>query len=111
MAGKPFSRYEMWDEEAGTTIFSTCIPVKERVITPAGSEVLCGYVEPGQYYKTTLKGDYANLYEAWTKAMENLSAAGHEEAEGNAPLEVYVSDPQTDPNPAAWITEIYIPVN
>ena len=110
MTGKPFSRYEKWDEAAGTTIFSTCIPVKEKIITPAGSEVLCGYAEPQQYYKTTLKGDYANLYEAWTKATENLKAAGYEEVEGGAPFEVYVNDPQNYPNPAEWITEIYIPV-
>ncbi len=110
MAGKPFSRYTKWDEEAGTTIFSTCIPVKEKIVTPAGSEVLCGYIEPGQYYKTTLTGNYTNLAEAWGKAMENIKAAGLEEVEGGEPFEVYTNDPMEYPNPADWITEIYIPV-
>ena len=110
MAGKPFSLYEKWDESNGTTIFSACIPVKEKVSPPQGSEVLCGYIVPNSYYKTTLKGDYAHLREAWTKAIAHLKAAGYQEVEDVAPFEVYANDPMEYPNPADWITEVYIPV-
>ena len=110
MAGMPFALYEKWDEEAGTTIFSACLPVKEKIVTPAGSNVLCGYITPQKYYKTTLKGDYINLKEAWPKAMEYISAAGYEGVEGISPFEVYVNDPMEYPNPADWTTEIYIAI-
>lgn len=110
MAGMPFTLYHQWDEEAGTAMFSTCIPVKEKIITLEGSNVLCGYIEPHTYYKTTLKGDYANLQEAWEKSVAHLKAAGYEENQEVPPFEVYVNDPMEHPNPADWTTEIYIPV-
>ncbi len=110
MAGMPFTLYNEWDEEAGTTIMSTSIPVKERVIVPAESEVLCGFIEPGSYFKTTLTGNYSNLYEAWTKAGEAMKAQNLEQDADKAPFEVYKNDPTGFPNPADWITEIYIPV-
>lgn len=109
-SGKPFVLYEKWDDANGTAIFSTCIPVKEKVITLEGSEVICGYIAPGAYYKTTLKGNYTNLEEAWNKATQNMQAKGYKASEVLAPFEVYVNDVEQTPNPANLVTEIYIPV-
>lgn len=110
MAGMPFTLYNTIDELNGTVIFSACIPVKERVITPGGSPVLCGYMEPVTALKTTLKGQYENLPAAYSKAMQYLAANKLEMSPNGKMFEVYKTDPGMVPNPANWITEIYHPI-
>jgi len=108
-SGKPFSINHKWDEENNTTMFSTCIPVKERIIT--SGDVLTGFLKPQKTFKTILKGDYKFLYEAWESAYKNLIEQGFTEIEGSEPFEVYTVSTHENINPAEWITEIYIPVN
>ncbi|TRZ43728.1 SRPBCC family protein [Robertkochia solimangrovi] len=109
-AGMPFTLYEKWDTENKTAIFSACIPVSEKMITPAGSDILCGFIEPAPYFKTILKGDYDHLEEAWERAYEKITEAGFTADENKSPMEKYVNDSEMVPNPANWITEIYIPI-
>ncbi|PKA82200.1 GyrI-like small molecule binding protein [Ulvibacter sp. MAR_2010_11] len=110
MAGMPFTIYNQIDEANGTVIFTAAIPVKERVITPSGSPVLCGFMEPTTTLKTTLKGKYDHLSKAYEKAKMYL-AENNLQADLNANMfEVYSTDPGEVPNPADWVTEIYIPI-
>ncbi len=109
--GGPFTLYHKYDEENGTTLFSVCYPVPEKMITPRGSDILSGFMKSGKYFKTTLKGSYENSKEAWETAMkeaENLS--DYKMIENGEPFEVYANNPHATPNPADLITEIYIPV-
>ncbi len=109
-SGMPFTIYNNVDQTTGNVIFSTAIPVRERVITPEGSDVLCGYMEPVRTVKTTLKGDYTNLdkaYAAGAAYMAENQLPAHPSAKM---FEVYVTDPGNVSNPADWVTEVYMPV-
>lgn len=108
-SGKAFTLNHKWDEVNKTTMFSTCIPVKERVITTG--DVLTGFLKPQKTFKTVLTGDYKFLYEAWESAYKALNEQGFTEIEGSEPFEVYSVSPHDTSNPSKWITEIYIPIN
>lgn len=107
-SGKPFLLTHNWDEANNTTMFSTCVPVKERVITT--DDVLTGFLKPQKTFKTIYKGSYSYSYKAWEAAYKDLVKQGFTELEGGEPFEVYTVRPGDDPNPAKWITEIYIPI-
>ena len=108
-SGKPFLLTHNWDEQNKTTMFSTCVPVKERVITT--DDVLTGFLEPQKTFKTVFKGSYTYSYKAWEAAYKSLAEKGYTELEGGEPFEVYTVRPNDNPNPAKWVTEIYIPIN
>lgn len=110
MAGAPFTLYHKYDTENNAVIFSCSVPVTDRVITDANSGIQTGMLQPFTALKTTLKGNYDNLEEAWNAAMKYIADNGLKEVENNPYLEVYQTDPMTVVNPADWITEIYIPV-
>lgn len=81
------------------------------MITPKGVDILTGFVERGKYFKTTLKGDYENSKKAWNVTMDEIEDLLDHTIRKNAePIEVYVNNILTTPNPADLITEIYIPV-
>ncbi len=110
IAGKPMTIYNEWDEQNGNAIISCAIPTTTRIITPAESAVLCSFMPSQTVVKTTLKGDYKNLKEAWDKAQAYVEENEYEQPLNSAPFELYVTDPEETPNPADWITEIYIPI-
>lgn len=108
--GKPFVVYNQRDERNGTTIFSAGVPTPSQVITPEGSAVLNGYLEPQKAVKTTLKGNTLNAPEAWEKTYRYIEENGMVVNPAGQPFEIYLTDPSQVENPASWITEIYIPV-
>ena len=109
IAGPPFVNYHTWDEKNNATIFSCCIPTTDRVITTKES-ILTGELPSFRALKTTLQGNYSNLKEAWAKAMKYIPDNELSFAESGPMLEAYVTDPTNHPNPADWITEIYIAI-
>lgn len=110
MSGMPFTIYNQVDEANNNVIFSTAIPVREKVLTPSGSPVLCGFMQPLTTIKTTLKGNYENLHLAYEKAMAYMTQ-NNLTAHPTAPMfEVYATDPTQVPNPADWLTQVYIPI-
>ncbi len=108
--GMPFTLYTEFNQEQGTTIFATAIPTREKVITPKESTILCDQLPKQKVVKTTLKGDYLNLKEAWEAGYKYITDNGLEPDPKSPPFEVYKTDPQLQPNPAEWITEIYVPI-
>lgn len=110
MAGNPFSIYNEIDDINGTVIFSTAVPVKERVITPEGSPVVCGFMDAVSAVKITLKGSYENLPEAYVKGREYIRLEGLQIDPNAKMFEVYLTDPEEVANPAQWLTEVYIPI-
>lgn len=109
-AGMPFTIYNQINEANGTVIFSTALPVKENIITPEGSNVLCGYLAPTSAVKTILKGNYTNLGEAYDKAKTYIKDQHLIVDVTKNMFEIYVNDPGLITNPAEWTTEVYIPV-
>jgi effector-binding domain-containing protein len=109
-SGMPFTIYNQVDAAAGTMIFSTAIPVKERVLVSAQSEVLCGYMPPLTAVKTTLKGNYNYLDKAYERALQYIQEKGLTINPEHPMFEIYVSDPGSVPNPSNWQTAVYIPI-
>ncbi len=107
-SGKPFSISHKWDEKNKTTMFSTCVPVSERIITTG--DVLIGFLKPQKTFKTILNGSYKYQVEAWETAYKNLHAQKLKEIPNSEPFEVYLVSPHETPNPSKWVTEIYIPM-
>jgi effector-binding domain-containing protein/carbon monoxide dehydrogenase subunit G len=109
MYGMPRIIYEKKDPLNQNLIFSAAIPVQNREITETDSNVLCSYQEPSKAIKVTLKGAYKNLPEAWKKGEEFIAQNGLVRSDA-APYEIYKTDPMLTPNPAEYLTEIYIPI-
>lgn len=59
--------------------------------------------------KTTLKGNYTNLPKAWEAAQKHVAENNIQQSD-MFPFEIYQTDPDNVPNPANWVTEIYIPI-
>jgi effector-binding domain-containing protein/carbon monoxide dehydrogenase subunit G len=109
MYGMPRIIYEKINPYNDNMIFSAAIPVQNREITATNSNILCSYQEPGKAVKVTLKGAYSNLEEARKKGEEFIDKNGLVRSE-EAPYEVYKTDPTLTPNPADYLTEIYLPI-
>ena len=110
MTGMPFTIYNEIDEMNATAIYSTCIPIANKVITPNGSTALCGYMPPLTALKTTLKGKYDYLGKDYEEANKYLTANNLQVNPTGKMFEVYRNDPSMIANPADWLTEIYIPI-
>ncbi len=108
MIGHPFTIYNEMNDN-GSVIMSNAIPVQNMVTVGQESNILNGYMDRTKVLKTTLKGNYTNLSEAWEKAMNHLKSNGLEASNAN-PFEIYTNDPGAFPNPADWTTELYIPL-
>ncbi len=108
--GMPFTIYNEYNEEQGTAIFSAAIPVREKVVTPKDSNILCDFLPKQKVVKTTLKGNYTNLKEAWEAGYKYIAENNLEADAASPAFEVYKTDPGLQPNPAEWITEVYIPI-
>ncbi|WP_029038024.1 SRPBCC family protein [Salinimicrobium xinjiangense] len=110
ISGKPLIIYNQRDDSNGTTIFSTGVPTPSQVITPAGSEILNGYLEPQKVVKTTLRGHHKNVSEAWENTYRYIESNNLIVDAQGQPFEIFITDPTQVENPALWVTEIYIPV-
>lgn len=108
-SGMPFTIYNEWDAINGTTIFSTAIPVSEKIIVTQG-DVLCGLMEPLNAVKIVLKGNYTHLSEAYKAGEDYIFINKLVKNPAHKLFEVYANDPGEIPNPALWETHIYIPV-
>ncbi len=109
-SGKPFTIYNQVDSTIANMIVSAAIPVKERILTTAESEVLCGYMPPLTAIKTTLRGNYINLDKAYARGLQYIKEKGLTIDPQHPMFEIYVSDPGEIPNPSNWVTQVYIPI-
>ncbi len=110
ISGKPFVIYNQRDERNASTIFSAAVPTPSQVVTPSGSPVLNGYLEPQKVVKTTLRGNHKNAPEAWEKTYRYIENNGLQVDPQGQPFEIFITNPAEVENPALWVTEIYIPV-
>ncbi|MEH6408761.1 MAG: GyrI-like domain-containing protein, partial [Leeuwenhoekiella sp.] len=91
-------------------IISCGIPTSTRIVVPEDSPVLCGFMPAQTVLKTTLTGDYKNLKEAWDKTSTYLMQNDYEKSAESPQFEMYIITPAENPNPADWITELYLPI-
>lgn len=107
--GMPFTIYLNKSKANNSVIMSNAIPVKEKIIITGDENILCDYMPKVKALKVTLKGNYTHLEEAWQNALfyifDNLLQKSDQ-----YPFEIYTTDPGDYPNPADWVTEIYMPL-
>lgn len=108
-SGQPFIIYNEKDN-SGNIIFSAGVPVKEQVITPESSPVVAAYMNPITAVKVSLKGKYNHIPEAYSLARAYIRENGYEENREGKVFEIYSVREKDTPNPAEWVTEIYVPI-
>lgn len=109
IAGKLFVIYHNIDDDNDTVMFSCAIPTNSK-ITASDDDILTGKLEPFKAVKTVLNGDTKNIEEAWNKTMKYLAENNLETTEDATRLEIYVVEQSLKPNPADWITELFIAI-
>ena len=107
--GHPMSLYQFRNPEDGSMIMSCAIPVRQNYRIKDASGILCGYMPRTKTLKTTLKGNYKNLEEAWAIGYQNMTKMNLRPSKLK-PFEIYLTNPQEKPNPANWVTELLIPI-
>lgn len=108
--GNPFVLYNQIDESNNSAIFSVGIFTPSLVITPNESPVLNGMMPVQKVVKTSLKGDYKYLPEAWEEANKYIQDNELQVDSTSAPFVIYKTRIDDSPNPADWYTEIFIPL-
>jgi effector-binding domain-containing protein len=103
-AGPVFSHHlkmapDMFDFEIG-------VPVSGPV-TPVG-RVRAGSLPAATAARTVLHGNYDGLAGGWAELLAWVEAHGHKPAPDL--WEIYVKGPESDPDPAAWRTELNQPL-
>ena len=106
--GSLFTLYHEYDKDNNKVEFSSCYPVRERV--QLTEEFALGFLKRNKYHKTTFKGNYKFLDNAWEKAFEFVKNEGFTMVKEGKPFEVYTKGHTDSANPADWVTEIYIPI-
>lgn len=109
--GDPFIIFNEWDRQNNSAIFSAAIFTPSLIITPQESSVLNGMLPSERVIKTTLKGNYKFLPEAREQAFNYIQQNNLIISEDGKMLEMYSISQKDTPNPAKWVTEIYIPVS
>jgi len=107
-SGMPFTIYNEMNPN-GSIIMSNAIPVPNAVEITEESTVLSGYLPRTKVVRVTLKGNYTYLGKAWAEAMQYIQQYELTQST-EKPFEIYTNDPGDYPNPADWITDIYIPI-
>lgn len=106
ITGPAFSIITRWDEAAKQMDMICGFPVDEKAKVPAKYKIQ--QVPAGKAVKAIHRGDYSTLPATHGQMMayleaKNLSMAG-------APWESYLTDPMVEKDTAAWMTEIYYPI-
>jgi len=109
--GNFFMLYHQWDELNHTAIFSVCVPTAEHIVVPENSDVLTGLLPVNTVLKTTLKGNYNYLSEAWETSQQRITDNGWKIDQTKPAIEMYPVKLPDEINPARWVTEIYIPLD
>lgn len=110
ISGKPFVLYNEWNEKEGTSIFSAGVFTPGEIITPENSQVLNSKLPNQKVLRTTLKGNYKNLLEARAIAFNYIKENNLKVNEDEEIFEVYITGPDSQSNPADWITQLHIPL-
>lgn len=117
--GKPFTIYNEMNTDNGNVIMSQAIPIKDKINLDIETNIVavydenkisCGYIPKTKALKVILRGNRRNLPEAWSTARAYITNNNLEQSDLK-PFEIYTNDSNDLPNPADWITEIYIPIN
>lgn len=107
ISGKPFVIYNSIDESKEITNISVCLPIKRRIFTSSGSDIICSELKGYTSVKTTLYGDYSHRKKAWKKAKDYINKNRETEEKSIPILEVYNKSSIDGLSPSKWQTTLY----
>ena len=105
MTGSPFAIWHDWESEVME--FDNAIPIDKNI--KGTQEILPIKTYQGKVAHVIHTGDYMTTNYSWA-ALETYIKENNLKTNG-APYEVYITDPQSEPDPSKWITELYWPVS
>jgi len=110
ISGKPFVIYNSIDEDKEITNLSVCLPIKKRIFTSSGSDIICSELEGYTSFKTILYGDYSHRKTAWKKTKNFINKNRETEERAIPLLEVYNKSAIDGLSPSKWQTTLYTAV-
>jgi len=110
ISGKPFVLYNSIDENKEITNISVCLPIKKRIFTSSGSDIICNELEGYTSFKTTLNGDYSHRKTALKKTKEFINKNRETLNKSIPVLEVYNRSSIDGLSPSKWQTTLYMAV-
>jgi effector-binding domain-containing protein len=104
--GPPYAKYYLWDEKANKFVLEAGLPVKSKV---AGKDRIF-YVEYPKMKVATAShfGAYETLYFTYQE-VEKYIKDNNLKQKGD-PWEVYITDPEKEPDMSKWETQVFYPV-
>jgi effector-binding domain-containing protein len=104
IAGPPYARYH----EFGPSGVDMEVGVPTAVAIPANGDVTSAELPAVEAAVTVHQGPYERLGETYDRLERWIDEHGHEA--GRDMWEIYLTDPQEQPDPAEWRTEIVWPL-
>lgn len=104
ITGAPFAIWYTWDGE--TFVFDNCLPVNKAIAVTDPIKIVDTYA--GKAATVDHFGSYETTQYSWG-VLENYLNENGLETNGE-PMEFYITDPGTEPDPAKWQTTLYWPV-
>lgn len=102
MAGPPFSMYYSWEEDK-PFVFDAGVPIQETV--EGAGEIIASEIAAGEVVFAPYYGPYEGTGTVHEKIQQYLAAKGIDWVD--YPWEVYMTDPQMEPDPSKWLTLVY----
>lgn len=110
--GNHFVLYHHRDSKANTAVISVGIPISDRINTAEGSSVIVGHLPLTTCLKAHLKGNYLkHSDEVWTVVEDRMETNNWKLSADMPVIEKFVVTPQTEKNPALWLSEMYFPLD
>jgi len=107
ISGNPFVVYNSIDDNKKITNISVCLPIKRRIFTSSGSDIICSEMIGFTSFKTTLFGDYSHRKTAWRKAKDFINKSRETVDQSIPLLEVFNKSYIDGLSPSKWQTTIY----
>ncbi len=104
--GKPATLWYSYDEETTFGVFEAAIPVSQS--SQGKDNIMIKKMQPNKVIAGIHYGPYENTMYMYQAIMKYLKDNNLEEAGG--PIEIYLNDPSTEPNPEKWETVIMFQV-
>lgn len=104
-AGPPLTRYFSF---GGPTIEFECAIPLQAPFAGAG-DIEAGTIGGGEAAVAIHMGPYDTIHETWAALTSWLGRQGREPS--GPGWEYYLTDPGEEPDPAKWVTEVYLPVS
>ncbi|MBN2172874.1 MAG: GyrI-like domain-containing protein [Bacteroidales bacterium] len=105
IAGAPMSIWYSW--EGDKMVFDNVIPVDKKIKGSNDIKSITTY--KGKVVKVTHTGDYESTQYSWGILENYIKENDLLEMNGD-PWESYLTDPQSQPDPTKWVTELYWPI-